>query len=232
MLDFAYPPETVLPYLAIFVEFLRVLAWPIAVAVVLTAFKKEIASLFGRVSSLSIGSTHAEFGGESFSQQESSFAALEEQGIDSKIEKTAAKSKRPNPLASSIEITLQSRFKAELEGVSSEDAVATLIEALSRERLERIFSMAYANIFGSQIRALQVLVDKGGRASRAEANREFSLLKNEFEFFKSWDIERYLKYLADYQFIESNDDGITITAYGSEFLAFLAHHSLSRARAL
>jgi hypothetical protein len=104
-----------------------------------------------------------------------------------------------------------------------------LVTALAQAIAERIFAIAYANIFGSQIIALKELNTRGPHVLEA-AEKYFQELRARDPLFSDWNLGRYLRFLEVFEFIEQKDSTYSITAFGKEFLLFLTRYQLSEQR--
>ncbi|WP_074787284.1 hypothetical protein [Roseovarius tolerans] len=121
-------------------------------------------------------------------------------------------------------------FLLELEAIPADKRQEKLIRGLTYRLLEKTFFAAYADIFGSQIRALEELNSRN--ISKSEADLMFKELQREFEPFKVWTLEKYLTFLFRFEFIEISEDVYSITQTGRNFLVFLSLHGLTKERSL
>jgi hypothetical protein len=215
MLDHAYTPETWLPYLLILVDFLKALAWPIAVGFVAFTYREGISKLIQRINSVSVGGAKADF----VLKQDSN----EKAEIDRSIQKQSI-----NPLRSPAMDRLERKLSSDIEGLPDDEARRILLSAFTKERMEKVFSLAYANILAAQIDALKALIKEGGHIGWEAANSEFTALQENEPLFKQWNLDKFLSYLKSYEFISTNEHGIDITDYGTDFLNFLNTNRLSR----
>jgi hypothetical protein len=208
------------------------LAWPTAVVIGFLVFRSPIKALFDRIHSFGMAGAEAKFLPKQGSDEGFSFADNLEVQSDSASDekKTDDRTLPTSAFGSRVQLEVKEQFKNEISRLSDAEARDYLISALAKERIEKVFSAAYANIFGSQIRALQLLNDNGGRISLDRAHAEFEVVRSEITIFKDWTLEEFLNYLKNFQLIEKDLNGVRITLYGRAFLSFLAEQGWSTNR--
>lgn len=217
MLNEAYAPETWIPYLLLAGDLLKGIAWPTALVVAACLFRGELRGLLARVSK-------ATREGVEFSPvHQETTAARTDSGANLNVEKLP---ELFDPRAIEVEQTNKS-FLAEIPAEKREER---LLRALTIQQMNAGFSKAYADIFGSQIRTLHLLNSRN--IPRSEAEKLFSNLQAEHPVFETWDLDKYLKFLRAWHFVNEADGQISITATGRGFLQFLIAHGLSEDRAL
>ncbi|MCF1710915.1 hypothetical protein L0V05_19065 [Tabrizicola sp. J26] len=208
-----------LPFWTAFFTFLAALSWPVSIIVVAILFRAPIKNAIDRIQRLS---------GSGF---EVGLSAKQENALDNRSElREVLESLDPNVLRSVPQETIESSLRADLDKVSEEKRQSLLLTALAKSRLESAFNLAYANIFGSQIHLLRQLINRGGHVSQDELEREFAVLQSENSTFLDWTLSKYLEYLHFYNFVSKDEDGISITDFGREFLSYLSRMGLSEER--
>jgi hypothetical protein len=217
MLEHAYEPSSWLPYLLIGSNLIASLAWPLAVVAVVLIFKHQIRELIPKIENLTGP------GGMSIGLKRVQGAGLaDEEPIKQTLEKLSPNVLRTQPLEK-----LEDSLRAELETLEVPQRIPVLLTALAQTRLESAFNLAYANIFGSQIRALRLLNDRGGKIDRASAEKEFAELKANTPAIQDWSLDLYLQFLRHYLFIDEVSGEFILTDFGREFLAYLSRRGLS-----
>jgi hypothetical protein len=199
------------------VEFCRVVVWPTAALGVAFLYRERLGQLLERTKSVSVAGAKADF------------AETQSGGEKADIDEPIV-SKHADPLASPVQDQLLKSFEKELENYDDAYARSFLLKAFTRERIEKFFSLAFANMFASQVDALELLAKSDGRVRREIAEKEFQKLKDRDPFFRNWTLERFLSYLRNYDLVEVSEHDISISPAGIEFLKFLTTYQLSRSR--
>ncbi|KPN63175.1 hypothetical protein SAMN04488527_10738 [Aliiroseovarius crassostreae] len=193
-----------------------VVAWPLAAYFVARLFSDEFKSLLPRLRKL--GPTGAEF------------EAKEQKGVispDSRVELSKVSlTELHDPNAQVVENSI---IEA-LEAIPEENQVAVLVRGLTEARMLRAFERFYANIFGSQIEALQLLNSRN--VSRSEAINLLDELKAERGILDGWNIDMYMAYLKDASFVTEEAGEYRITETGRNFLRFIVDNGLSTEKSL
>lgn len=188
-----------------------VVAWPVAAYFAARLFRDELKSLLPRLRKL--GPTGAEFEGK------------EQKGVispDSKVElNKVSMAELRDPTAQAVENSILEA----LHSIPDENQVAVLVRGLTEARMLRAFERFYANIFGSQIEALQML--NSGSVSRAEAIKLLEELKAERGILEGWNIDMYMGYLKTASFVVEEAGEYQITETGRSFLRFIVDNGLS-----
>ena len=215
MLDFNYAPSTGLPYIALVVEALRWIAWPIAIVVIAATFREPIGRLIKNIKNFTVAGSRVEF----IPQQLGSSDTLGEvlPSDQSTKEGLPILEQSLTPAQRAIRDTV----KKELEDYPEKDRSEILVAAVAKERLLRHFTAAYSNMFGSQIRSLEILNQRNGRITLDEASKEYSELQKEIPELSSWTLERYISYLRRFQLIDLDSENIFLTDIGRDFIIWL-----------
>ncbi|WP_324753576.1 hypothetical protein [Roseovarius sp. Pro17] len=200
------------------VAFFKATAWPGAVILVAFWFSKEVRTLIPRISKVSLAGVEI-----SHPVQQTN----DPKELDKEILQKGNADKLTDPVARQIE-------EANLEDLNNLDPEDSrkrekvLLRSLTQQQMQKLFAIAYANIFGSQIRALHELNSRS--ISVEEAEEMFTELKREQPALENWTLKRYLDYLFVWRFIDKKGDAISITETGKNFLHFLVLNSLSESR--
>jgi hypothetical protein len=221
MLDHPYDPETWLPYILLVVEFSKAIAWPAILALAIWFLRQPILSILQRVVSVKAGSV--EFGLETVREAQlskSNFGSLEEPSVVQNLPRTPAIQDQERAIREMLKL------------YPANEHEEILINAVAIEKLEKHFALVYANIFGSQIRALRELNQTGGVVDRKTAQEEFSALQSEQPALNEWNLERYAMYLINNGLVESTERGFEITSMGREFVVFLTKYGLAENKPL
>ncbi|OWY13838.1 hypothetical protein B6V73_04630 [Thioclava sp. JM3] len=116
---------------------------------------------------------------------------------------------------------IRDSVREELEDHPEHERLEILIAAVAKERLLRHFASAYSNIFGSQIRALELLNQRGGQISLEEARKEYAILQKELTDLASVPFEGYIRYLTDFRLVDVDAECIRLTPIGRDFVIWL-----------
>lgn len=132
------------------------------------------------------------------------------------------------PLTDPVAIELEEKIKRDLENIDPKEKEQRLVRALTYSQLNRHFALAYANIFGSQIRALDRL--NAQSITHFEAQQLFEELQKDNDLFKDWTLSNYLQFLYAWRFIKEEGGALHITPTGQNFLLFITTSHLSKDR--
>ncbi len=207
-------PKVVLRTLALIEAVLTAALWPTAIVIVAWFFSEEIRTLLPSL--VRVGPTGAEF--DPGHQRRKADVSLE----------TELRGSENTPLTDPMALQIERDNESELQKFPDEQRQKVLLRALTTTQLEKFFALAYADIFGSQIRALDIL--NGRTVSKAEAKKLFETLKREDPIFEDWDLDRYMNYLVSWRFIEDKGDHYEMTVTGRNFLRFVTSIGLSKER--
>jgi len=204
----------------VFADVLKAVAWPFVVFFVALIFSKDVKALLPRINKL--GPSGVEL--ESLNKQKS----LPKVSSEENFAKRELDEIR-DPVAKRFE---EENFRAlnSLEIDDQFDLEKILVRSLTLQQLQKHLAIIYANIFGSQIRALKEL--NIAPISRAKAATMYSEVKEEEPALKDWDLDEYLNYLFAWDLIEFDEEHgeFRITETGKSFLHFLVLSGLSENR--
>ena len=227
MLDFPYQVSTGLPYIALFVEAVQWLAWPVAIVVVARVLKGPLSNAMNKLIELSYGNVKAVFASQ----------ASHAESLDQPLSKLQLPmDPAPNVIIDNNLSEAQKQVREfvmqELEEFPENQKMNVLIVSVATERLQKHFALAYANIFGSQIRALELLNQRNKVILIGEASAMFTELQSQHEEFRDWTLERYLSYLRNFDLIEISDREIRLTPIGKDFVVWLGVVGLDKGKLL
>ncbi|WP_143597869.1 MULTISPECIES: hypothetical protein [unclassified Thioclava] len=215
MLNVSYEPSTGLPYIALLVEALRWLSWPVAIVVIAFIFREPLKGLLRNIKHLTVGNNRAEF----IPQQRGNSGALDDSLPGEQRSNKVLPILEENLTPAQREI--RDSVREELEDHPEHERLEILIAAVAKERLLRHFASAYSNIFGSQIRALELLNQRGGQISLEEARKEYAILQKELTDLASVPFEGYIRYLTDFRLVDVDAECIRLTPIGRDFVIWL-----------
>ena len=214
MFDPPYSPETWLPYLELLLELFKGVAWPAALVFVACIYRGELSHLLPRLRK--VGPTGAEFDAANQPQApENSFSSTGLNIEDFEL---------TDPIAKQIE---ESHIKT-LAELPEDRKLKVLIRALTKTQMEKNFMSAYANIFGSQIRALDILNSRP--VALTEAHELFREIAERDAVLNEIGFERYMGFLIHWQFVEIRSEMYEITETGRSFLSFVTQVGLPKER--
>lgn len=216
MLDHAYAPSTWLPYLALAFDFAKAAVWPFVVVFAVASFRKQLLDLINRVWAMKVGVVSVKFYAEKERQIAKTDPSPEvSESIVRKLPKTPA-------IADG-----EKRVLVQLKDFPTQDHQALLVNAVAVLQLEKHFALVYANIFGSQIRALQSLNERGGIVGIDEGIAFFGEVKNRFPELQDWTFDRYVAFLRSNLLISVDDTTVSLTDVGRDFIQFVVRYGLS-----
>jgi len=113
----------------------------------------------------------------------------------------------------------------EVAEMSDTEAKSYLITMLAFCRAMWSFEFCYANIFGGQIRLLQMLNQRIGRSIHMqEVNTIWATHQEQVKpVLDLWSAEQYLSYLSQNGLVEISADTVKLTIKGAEFVLWLTH---------
>jgi hypothetical protein len=150
-----------IPYLTLFVDLVKGIAWPVLVFCVVYMFRQPLKALLPRVRRAGpTGIVLSEVQSELVSKWTGELKQLPG------LQRTAA-----------IEI-VEKAIHTELDLARADDRIDLLVNRLAQNRLAAIFERVYGAIYGSQIAGLRALVNAGGKVTMAEAVQFFDQLKS------------------------------------------------------
>ena len=196
---------------------LAAISWPVALFWIANAYKDEIRKLIPRLRKA--GTSGVEFA-----------AGDGQENIGPAPQLTISTGQSENILRPPAVATVEGPIRDDLVNYAPDKVIDHLVTALARERLDRVFMLAYSNIFSSQIQLLKAISNSGGEVSQKYTEDFFEELKRDDEAFAEWELPRYLNFLMYFKLIMVSDDGYSITDFGSDFLIFLARYGLSTDR--
>lgn len=184
------------------------LSWPVAVTALAFRFRTEIRKKFQDIE-------EAGPSGVKFRRQ------------DAQIPEGATK----KPLSPSqrdltpFQKTIRESIAANLERFHGEDTkIGVLLDELAVTREMRVFEGAFAQIFGSQIRALEEPESAGGTSTPARAMEYFeNVRRSQPDFYANASFEDWSRYLVVHQFVEidRDKDRVILTDVGRDFICFV-----------
>ena len=201
-------------WLEFFATVLPAYAWAIAAIVVALIFRPIVGKVLPRLAKL--GPSGAEFHREG-TQRSTDVAPPPIQSPHNE-----------EPLTDPVAIELEEKINRDLGNIDDNEKEQRLIRALTYSQLNRHFALAYANIFGSQIRALERL--NAQSVTHLEAQQLFEELQKVDDSFKDWTLKNYLQFLFAWRFIKEEGGALHITPTGQNFLVFITTSHLSKDR--
>lgn len=197
---------------AIFVDFVKAIAWPSAVLILAKWVKSELwADLRPLLRRLrEAGPSGIKF--DPAAEQRKENKALLPPG---ELKELPGISR--TPAMKQIEIELH----RQLSHINEDEHTDFLVRFLAQARLENHFERVYAVIFGSQIEGLKHL-NASGRVTRNEAIEFFESVKMRFpDFYKDWNFDAWSGFLFNQYLIKWNGEAIELTDIGQDFLLYL-----------
>lgn len=216
MFEQPYEYWTWIPYLELLLRLAVGVAWPIAFLVAALKLGPPIIKMLGRLRKISAAGLELSLGEQSLPDEQSA-------------EERLRQPEHPPNDAAILE-RLRHAVKNVSAGINPQDRMRWFEDQLSIALMEKHFAIIYANIFGSQIRALQDLLDRGGFAEGLEVVDFFDQVKIQNPALEAWTVSQYLDFPIKTELIERRDGGVAITETGKLFLRFLAVNNLPRNR--
>jgi hypothetical protein len=138
----------------------------------------------------------------------------------------------PQAGATPFQGVVRATIDRELSVIDETKKVPVLVDALSNARVTGFFESVFANIFGSQIRALEELEAAGGNTSLQRAKAFFEDTRNAYpDFYATANFEHWAKYLTIQGLVSEEGDNVAITDAGRDFLVFVRTRKAGQGRA-
>ncbi|MER9277638.1 hypothetical protein [Mesorhizobium sp. M0522] len=189
------------------------LGWPAAVVLIAYTFRHEIKKKFDDLETA--GPTGVTFR----PQQGQEAEKLKE------LQLTASSNSSP------VQHAVEEAILADLQAIQDSRRIPILVHQLALARLARHFEEIFWVIFGSQIEALRLLLDTGGKASTAQAEKHFEQVKSQHQdFYASNTFTDWFRYLRESGLVATDGESVSITDMGKEFLVYVAETKAGRTR--
>ena len=211
------------------IDFAAKLIWPLFFVWFLHKYGTDLRALLPRIRKLGSSGVELEISASTQKTEENSL--LNDKDYNPKMLKDFAGLSRSKAIAD-LEIALHKTLddkvmKKELEDV---DKVDFLVRELAISRLVSHFQAVYNLIFGSQIRALQIL-NQHGSLPIGEAQLFFASVKSaDSSFYGEYKFEDWLRFLIQANCVTVDNDLISLTPTGFDFLQFLLASRLNTAK--
>ncbi|WP_409417613.1 hypothetical protein [Flavobacterium sp. PS2] len=206
-------------------EFLSTISWPLVTLIIFLILKRPITNFINNIKKFTYGSTGIETNLANKQIEEDSLAEILGDGQDaSNLDKILAKFS--DYTLASIDKTIENETQiSKVEGLQNKyDRIYKYTKILILiKNVEKIYSA----IFGSQIRLLQRL-----NYSQTETKSELKLyydnaVKYNPEGYKNYSYESYLNFLAFSELIKIDEETVSITDSGRDFLRYILEANLA-----
>jgi len=191
------------------VSTLTALAWPTAAVIAMFIFRKPITSLLYRVQKVSTSGIEA--------------TPPRQEPTSPELKPSSAADRKMFDNAFLVQREELIRLDLERRGIASAERERSLIRFLAAAGIMVQFDRTYYLIWGSQIRALQVLNSSGS------AGADASLLQPAYEMaakqdplvYANYTFNQWLDFFVQNALIKLEGSKVTITIEGREFLKYL-----------
>jgi hypothetical protein len=210
------------------VDLLAHAVWPIFFIWFLKAYEADLRALLPRIRK--IGSSGFELEA-SASTQKASENALSDTESSTKILKDFAGTTR-SPAIADVELALHDALqdKIKTKQIKENDEVDYLVRELAISHLIIHFLRVYNVIFGSQIRALQILNQRGPMKFSELAVLYDEAKTSDPSFYGDYNFDQWLTFLLQVFLIRAENEIVEITPTGFDFLQFLLASKLNTGR--
>lgn len=199
----------------LFFGLLEAISWPVAAIIIAALFRSELRTLLPRLRRA--GPSGLEF----------EVMVQRKQAVEIASSNPGELKQIPGVQRSPATAIVETRLRDEIQKFEQGERLDVALFALASSRLETHFAITYNTIFGSQIRALRSLNERGGSVSIKDANSYFDEVKEKYNVFSNWTFEQYAKFLKSASLIEEKEHQILLTEIGREFLFFLLKYRLT-----
>ncbi len=200
-----------MPKSLLFLEYLKVLVWPLTLLVVVIILRKNLRGVLDRIRKISYKDVSAELGAQVRSQEKAMKQPRAETGLSSKQKKSLA-----------AKADTVGSIKPPRKATETKKVIAQANEEIAVRDTLLDFERIYNVIFGSQI---QLLLD-------LNANKDGLPIENTDAFFNKimlkwrpnftdWGFDKYMSYLLSTGLVEIYKNNAFITEKGQAFLNYL-----------
>jgi hypothetical protein len=210
--------------LTLFVEFVRAIAWPLAILIIVWRIRPALMTVLqGR---------HVELQGFGI---RAIVRALEQQqntpAVESPVTKPPVAAQiAPLPDRPALQ-SLQQTIKGLVAQIPQQDREAALLRGLSIARRVSKHEFVYNRIFGSQIVGLKRL-DEVGSVTTTQAREFFETHAKQFPTLEKYGFDNWLGFMVNNELVAREGDNFKITVYGHDFLVYLVEARLVESRPL
>jgi hypothetical protein len=216
-----------------FLALLQTAIWPVSLVVFFWPFRKVLSRLTPEKIALALSRVQrgkvAIPGGAAVEWE------LAEQQTAAKDAPTETALPPSPPVLPPAQVAAADEMKAvlgkQVEGLTSEQRLPVLLDALVRARLHGTHEYVYNRIFGSQIAALERLRGSGGFASEHDAREFLKPYQQQNEtVYSTYSFERWAGFLVDMGLVLREGAGFRMTPLGLAFLDYIEEAQLSKAK--
>ena len=204
--------EIVLATLSFLNDLAKAIAWPFAAIVAVWLFRGELKELLPKL-------TRVGFGG-------AEFTTMDQQNTKGPETTLVLPSENLAPLDDTVAQGFEEANLQALQGLDAEQREPALIRALTFAQLENVFERAYAGIFGSQLRTLNLL--NGREVTRKDVETLFSDYQEKSNLLHGWTVDEFMNYLIVWELVVLQESTYFITPTGRNFLKYLVANGRSQ----
>jgi len=193
------------------VSLVDTLKWPVLALITVLIFRKPIVDLINRVTKVGYGSKSLE------AKQQSEVKENKSEEV-SVIDRVVGLFRPETINMFKTAISQESEFKT-LQ--TAEEKVERLTNYACVIYIMRHFDIIYNSIFGSQIRILEHV---NSHSSQTKASVKFiyeHAKQNNPRFFETYSYDEYLAFLFNFNLLRKDDDILSVTILGVDFLKYL-----------
>jgi hypothetical protein len=202
-----------IPYLTLLVDLVKGIAWPLLIFGIAYAFRQPLKELLPRVRRA--GPTGIEIADQS-----------------ELVRKWTGELRQlPNLQRTTAIETLEKAIHTDLELTREDERTDLLVNRLAQNRLAAIFERVYGAIYGSQIAGLRALVNAGGKVTMSDAVQYFDEAKSKKPELNEVEFGAWLEFLRVFNLIKIENETISISELGRDFLLYLTAANLNEAKA-
>lgn len=197
-------------------------AWPAAIVAVILVFKAELAERLKDIASA--GPTGISF----HPSQKQPPQADNLEGLEESTPKEASEFDEQKPHGLPSVEKLREKIRGQLAEMPEAERIPRLVYFLAEAQIERQFEQIWADIFGSQLRALRDLqMEISVKLNEAE-----NYFKQKFPELQTISFQAWIDFLKASELIEITGDVVRLTDFGVDFLKFVDVKKPGRTRPL
>lgn len=202
-------------YIKLVLDWISDIAWPLAILIVVFVFMKQIRALIGRIKDVE---------GPGF-KLNTSFADQEKEVLENSTIKTSKVLELLNGRFSPETMDMAKKKVIEfagLENINDDDKYDVLLRYTQNLAVYSAFYETYTIIYGSQIRLLKNLREKGDQPA-AIMEIHYLLVEEKYpDAFKTYSYNEYLQWMKYRELIIEEENILKLTHIGRDFLVYLA----------
>ena len=188
-------------YMRILAEFLRAIAWPLAIIIIFFGFRPEFRKILGNLKKANIASISMEFQNSDPTLDTRKFEFMD--GMETPYLKA-----------------LRENAEKHLDYIKEDQRDSYLMYGLVHNYACLVFERIHRRIFRTQMAALRSLKSEGGVISVDRASFYFKAMKKHYNHYENISFEQWSQFLVNSELVAIEEDTIRLTDVGNDFVDY------------